>query len=159
MFTELILTPNNYCNKGKLPMAFFACCLAGFMMLSSCAPKTTVTKMSLMSPAETSHQLLPGQYLAHLNDKLTVKANPTYPEEKIEFTVINRSLLGMTIEFSGQNGSYTFVTEPKRDETWLLNTGTYHVELSVPGFPTTAADNLVISAYHKYKWEIWKTKH
>ena len=159
MFNDFCFKPSGYLNKIKTPVAIIVCGMVAFMILNGCAPRTTITRISLLSPSETSFQLLDDQYLALLNDRLTIKSNPTYPQDKVEFTIVNKTTMGLTIELSGQGGSYTFVTDPKRDQTWLINTGTYHVEISVPGFPTTATDELFITPASKYKWELWKTKH
>jgi hypothetical protein len=127
-------------------------------MLNGCATPQ-LTTISILSPGDSAVQLLPDRSVGVLNDRLTIIDDRNSASSTSKFTILNRTGHSLNVELTGNNGSYTFVIEPKRDQTWLVNQGRYHVEISVPGFPSTATDNLNINSYKKYKWELWKTKH
>ena len=126
-------------------------------ILGGCTPQYRVDSIS--SPGVTSIQLLTNRSLSTLNDRLTIFEDQLYVSPTPRFTVFNRTEQALTIFMTGQSGSYTYVVEPKRDETWLINIGTYHIELSLPGLPTAAADNVNINAFKKYQWEIWRSEY
>ena len=127
--------------------------------MNGCAPSPHYTTTSILSPGDTSIQLLNDRSIGVLHDRLTIFEDKPPVNSTPKFTILNRTVHSLTVELTGTSGSYTFVLEPKRDQTWLVNPGTYHVEISVPGFPTTAADSLQVNRHKKYKWELWKTKH
>lgn len=126
-------------------------------LLTGCT--TPASSISVLTPSSTSTQLLTDRSAGVLHDRLTILTSGDCASELTpRFSVFNRTMHTLTIELSGSSGSYTLLLEPKRDHTWLIREGSYHVEISVPGFPPAAADGLSIAKGHCYKWELWKDK-
>lgn len=148
---------NHVLKKSVLGMIFLMA-VCGLLM-GGCAKKNRVYTSVFGGRADTSHQLTEDRYLGILHDQMEITDDEAVNRRHSEFHVFNRTPQAMTIDLSGPEGNYTLVVEPKRDKIWLINPGTYHVEVTVPGFPPTAADTLVLSLDKKYKWEIWMTEH
>lgn len=144
-----------YCNIKYFTLALLIM-ISCALVSSGCAPQ--YTSSSVISPGDSSMQLLPDRSIGLLTDRLTITGDHKDVDPMAHLTVFNRTNHTMTIALNGTPGTYNLSLEPKRDHTWLINEGNYHVEINIPGFPPTAAEGLSLTNYRKYKWEIFKTK-
>ena len=130
--------------------------LTATLLLTACTTTTTSSTTSVISssPGDSSVQKLPDRSLGELHDYLQVIGKTASPRDMCELTILNATSHSLKIELNGMNGVYSLLLEPRRDRTWLLNSGTYHVEFNVPGFPPAAASALSLESSNKYKWKI-----
>ena len=151
-FEEKILScnPKIYLTKLLIAMFIGAFCIG-------CAPAPT--SMTMLNPGESSIQLLSERSAGILHDRLTIFRNVDSIDPIPQLTIYNETMHALTLELTGNSGSYTLTLEPKRDHTWQINQGTYHVEISIPGFPAIATDGLALNSYTHNIWKLWKTKH
>lgn len=129
------------------------------ILFTGCRPAPAPTVTSMLNPGESSVQLLPERSAGILHDQLTIKRNVNSFDSMPQLTIYNMTMHALTLELTGTNGSYTLTLEPKRDYTWQINQGVYHVEISIPGFPTIATDGLSLNSYTHNIWKLWKTRH
>ncbi|MCK5681623.1 hypothetical protein KAI46_12520 [bacterium] len=135
--------------------------LTATLLLTACTTTSTSTSTSTSTtsvissrPGDSSVQKLPDRSLGELHDYLQVIGKNCSPNDKSELTILNATSHSLKVELNGMNGVYSLLLEPRRDRTWLINAGTYHVEFNVPGFPPAAASALNLESSNKYKWKI-----
>ncbi len=135
-------------------------------MLAGCSSPRPYIVSKSMSEATTSTQKLDIRSIGVLHDRLTTFEYADKCASKHDgcisreptLMLSNRTVHSLTAYLTGNNGTYTFVVDPKRNRTWFVTPGTYHVEVSIPGFPPTALETLSVIHYKEYKWEFWKDK-
>lgn len=110
-----------------------------------------------VNPGKPAYQLLKDRGLFVLRDRFQEVGMHAEVDPKSQLTVFNKTMKTLTIELTGQNGTYPLVLRPKTEHSWRIAPGDYHFEASVPGFPTLAGE-IPLAAQMRYKWQIWRNE-
>lgn len=111
------------------------------------------------NPGKPSVQLLPSRGLAVLRDEFVNEpGQPNVPDGKAQLKIVNHTPQTLTVELNGDNGKFRFELSPATDNTWSVNAGTYHSEVSISGFPPMSGAAITLSGRNAYKWEIWRSQ-
>lgn len=110
-------------------------------------------------PGSPAIQLLPTVGLSVLRDTFCELGYHDLSNPKPQLTIDNNTNATLNILLYSENGTkYDLSLAQGRDNTWVINSGTYRTELIIPGYPSMSGGNMTLVNHNKYRWEIRRSE-